>query len=74
MSELFMVHSSLPVRRKYCTYLHANRQALECDLYVGTLNSNWNRVINELHCTWLGKCKQPYLEVGDARDWWKYGW
>ncbi|CAF1542432.1 unnamed protein product [Adineta ricciae] len=48
--------------------------ALECDGFVGTLNSNWNRIIDELRCIWTDKCMQPYLEVGDVVDWANYHW
>lgn len=48
--------------------------ALECDAYVGTLNSNWNRIIDELRCIWVDHCKQPYLEIGDVVDWSNYHW
>ncbi|CAF1423918.1 unnamed protein product [Adineta steineri] len=48
--------------------------SLECDGYVGTLNSNWNRLIDELRCVWVDKCMHPYLEVGDVVDWSNYHW
>ncbi|CAF0757579.1 unnamed protein product [Didymodactylos carnosus] len=48
--------------------------ALECDGYVGTLNSNWNRLIDELRCIWMDNCMHPYLEVGDVVDWSNYHW
>jgi hypothetical protein len=38
--------------------------ALECDAWVGTRESNWNRLIDELRCIWVPKCKQPFVEVG----------
>ena len=39
--------------------------ALECDAWVGTRGSNWNRLIDELRCVWVPKCAQPYVEVGE---------
>lgn len=48
--------------------------ALECDAWVGTRNSNWNRLIDELRCTMLDKCHAPYLEVGRKKDWLEYHW
>ena len=38
--------------------------ALECDAWVGTRGSNWNRLIDELRCIWVPKCMQPYSDVG----------
>ena len=48
--------------------------ALECDAWVGTRNSNWNRLLDELRCTWLPKCRLPYVEVGMEKDWQTNGW
>lgn len=48
--------------------------ALECDAFVGTLGSNWNRLIAELRCVWLAKCDTLYQEVGFAKDWMNYSW
>ncbi|KAI5478814.1 hypothetical protein MNV49_004546 [Pseudohyphozyma bogoriensis] len=48
--------------------------ALECDAFVGTRGSNWNRVIDELRCIWLDKCRHPYVEVGAEEDWFEYSW
>jgi hypothetical protein len=39
--------------------------ALECDAWVGTLRSNWNRLLFELRCVWVPKCGLPFIEVGD---------
>ena len=33
---------------------------------LGTLGSNWNRLIDELRCVWVPKCMQPYIELGKA--------
>jgi len=41
--------------------------ALECDAWVGTRGSNWNRLIDELRCVWVGKCFNPYVEVGSRK-------
>lgn len=38
--------------------------ALECDAWIGTLLSNWNRLIDELRTTWVGKLQHPYVEAG----------
>ena len=40
---------------------------------VGTRNSNWNRLIDELRCVWVDKCHHPYVEVGDEPAG-SYGW
>ena len=48
--------------------------ALECDMWVGTRASNWNRIIDELRCVWIAKCKQPFLEVGEKQSWYNYWW
>eukprot|EP00744_Colponema_vietnamica_P005428 GILI01007954.1.p1 GENE.GILI01007954.1~~GILI01007954.1.p1 ORF type:complete len:423 (-),score=12.16 GILI01007954.1:116-1330(-) len=39
--------------------------ALECDAFIGTRESNWNRLIDELRCVWVPKCRMPFVEVGD---------
>lgn len=38
--------------------------ALECDAWIGTRGSNWNRLIDELRCIWVPKCQNEYVEVG----------
>jgi hypothetical protein len=43
--------------------------ALECDAWVGTRGSNWNRLIDELRCIWVPKCANDYSEVGDFTKW-----
>lgn len=48
--------------------------ALECDAWVGTRGSNWNRLIDELRCIWLPKCTAVYVEVGEDKDCLDYGW
>lgn len=48
--------------------------ALECDAWVGTRGSNWNRLIDELRCVWVAKCSHPYVEVGRDEDWKHYRW
>jgi hypothetical protein len=46
--------------------------ALECDAWIGTLKSNWNRLIDELRTTWVDKLQHPYVEAGpDPTD---YEW
>ncbi|KAH8812746.1 hypothetical protein F5884DRAFT_856041 [Xylogone sp. PMI_703] len=47
--------------------------AIECDVFVGTRGSGWNRLIDSLRCVWLASCKQPFLEVGMENDWAGYG-
>ena len=39
--------------------------ALECDAWVGTRGSNWNKLIDQLRCVWVPKCGMPYVEVGN---------
>ena len=48
--------------------------ALECDGWVGTRGSNWNRLIDELRCVWVPKCQHVYHEVGDFARWEHYSW
>ena len=48
--------------------------ALECDTFVGTRGSNWNRLIDELRCVWVGKCFSPYMEMGPLKDWPECSW
>lgn len=50
--------------------------ALECDAWLGTLGSNWNRLIDELRCVWLPKCTQPYNELGsdDRLEGYTHNW
>ena len=48
--------------------------ALECDGWVGTRGSNWNRLIDELRCVWVPKCQNVYHEVGDFARWEHYSW
>ena len=40
--------------------------ALEADAWVHTLGSNWNRLVDELRCVWVGKCGQPAVEIGES--------
>ena len=56
------------------TWLLQLWMALECDAWVGTRNSNWNRLIDELRCTLVDKCNGIYLEVGRKKDWINYHW
>lgn len=48
--------------------------ALECDVFIGTLGSNWNRLIAQLRCTMVDKCQNPYFEVGTGESWVDYNW
>ncbi|TPX69142.1 hypothetical protein SpCBS45565_g02635 [Spizellomyces sp. 'palustris'] len=47
---------------------------LECDGWVGTRASNWNRIIDEFRCIFVDKCHLPYFEVGLKNDWKGYFW
>lgn len=38
--------------------------ALEADGWVGTRSSNWGRIIDELRCVWVAKCRLPFVEAG----------
>jgi hypothetical protein len=57
----------------FYTHLLKLTLALEADAWVGTRNSNWNRLIDELRCVWVDKCHHPYVEVGDEPAG-SYGW
>lgn len=48
--------------------------AIECDGFIGTRNSNWNRIIDELRGTWGMSGKAPYLEVASYGEWVNYFW
>jgi hypothetical protein len=48
------------------SYLLQLLMALECDGWVGTRASNWNRLVDELRCVWVDKCLQPYVEASTA--------
>ncbi|KAK6526394.1 hypothetical protein TWF694_004990 [Orbilia ellipsospora] len=43
--------------------------AIECDMMIGSRASGWSRLLDGLRCGWLGKCQQPFLDVGDKMDW-----
>lgn len=62
-----------PLNTTY-TWILQLLMALECDVFVGTRGSNWNRLIDELRCVWVSKCSAPYFEVGPHRDWKGYHW
>lgn len=47
--------------------------AIECDAFVGTRGSNWNRLIEELKSMY-GKAKAPYIESGKPDDSWGFQW
>jgi hypothetical protein len=34
--------------------------ALECDAWIGTRGSNWNRLIDELRCVWVSPFRAPF--------------
>ena len=38
----------------------------ECDAWIGTRSSNWNRVIDIYRCSHAFKCKQSFIEAGDT--------
>lgn len=56
------------------THLLQLLMSLECDAWIGTRGSNWNRVLDELRCTWVDKCNRPYVEVGTDESWANYVW
>jgi hypothetical protein len=56
------------------THLLQLLMALECDAWVTTRGSNWNRLIDELRCIWVDKCKQPVVEIGTPESWADYNW
>ena len=39
--------------------------ALECDSWIGTRGSNWNKLIDVLRCVWVPKCQHYMVDVGD---------
>jgi hypothetical protein len=39
--------------------------ALECDTWIGTRGSNWNKLIDVLRCVWVPKCQNYMVDVGD---------
>jgi len=38
----------------------------ECDAWIGSRSSNWNRIIDIYRCTRVNKCQQIFVEVGDT--------
>ena len=56
--------ASIPRARLTQLWLLQLFMALECDAWVGTRKSNWNRLIDELRCVWVPKCGFPFIEVG----------
>ena len=38
--------------------------ALEADAWIGTRESNWPRLIDELRCVWVGKCERVFNDIG----------
>lgn len=56
------------------THLLQLTMSLECDAWIGTRGSNWNRLLDELRCTWVDKCNRPYVEVGTDESWEHYNW
>lgn len=56
------------------THLTQLLMSLEADSWIGTRGSNWNRLIDELRCTWVAKCSHPYVEVGTDKSWKDYDW
>ena len=56
---------NLPRGRLTHLWLLQLLMALECDAWIGTRSSNWNRLIDELRCVWVPKCSLPFVEVGD---------
>eukprot|EP00158_Paraphelidium_tribonemae_P004456 Partr_v1_DN26765_c1_g1_i3_m8637 len=55
-------------------WLHQLVMSLEADIEIGTMGSNWNRMISELKCIWVDKCHMPYFEVGAPSSWIAYEW
>ncbi|KAL7266297.1 hypothetical protein RUND412_011161 [Rhizina undulata] len=47
--------------------------AVECQGFVGTRGSGWNRLIDGLRCVWVEGCDAPFLEVGNKESWLAYG-
>ena len=41
--------------------------ALEADGWIGTRESNWNRLIDELRCIWVDKCSMVFDEIGNLQ-------
>ena len=64
------VFSRLPRARLTQLWLLQLLMALECDAWVGTRKSNWNRLIDELRCVWVPKCGLPFVEVGPPHLGW----
>ena len=64
------VFSRVPRARLTQLWLLQLLMALECDAWVGTRKSNWNRLIDELRCVWVPKCGLPFIEVGPPHLGW----
>ena len=50
------------------SHLQQMVMSMECDAWVGTRGSNWNRLLDELRCIWVDKCGLTYVEVGAVRS------
>ena len=48
--------------------------SLESDAWVGTRASNGNRLIDELRCVWVHKCRNVYVDVGYLQQEMDYAW
>ena len=57
--------TNIPRARLTQLWLLQLLMALECDAWVGTRGSNWNKLIDQLRCVWVPKCSMPYVEVGN---------
>ena len=56
------------------SHLQQMVMSMECDAWVGTRGSNWNRLLDELRCVWVDKCGLPFTEVGTPESWADYNW
>ena len=48
--------------------------ALQCFGWVGTIESNWGRMIEELRSTIRCKAQGPYIDAHYGRIFWQHGW
>ena len=65
--EHFKARSAITAEWLYQLFM-----AIEADVFIGTRNSNWNCLIDEMRCTVVDKCDSVFVELGAANEWRNY--
>jgi hypothetical protein len=75
LEQMGALASVMPAGRLIRFHLLQLLMHLECDAWVGTRASNWNRLIDELRSVWVDKRGHAFTEVGSTRlDFDTYNW